>query len=100
MTNETVISHQAEPAGLAERGENEGRRRHVLGPQLADQRQAVELRQHAVDDQHIVVAVERHAEAVLAVAGAIGDVPGLAEGFDQIVGRVAVVFDNEQAHCM
>ncbi len=70
----------------------------ALGAQRADHRQAVALGQHAVDDQHVVVAVERQREAVLAVGRLVGDVADLAEGLDEVVRGVAVVFDDEQAH--
>ena len=42
--------------------------------------------------------VERQGVALLAVGGVIGDMADLAERLDQIVGRVAVVFDDEKAH--
>ena len=60
--------------------------------------QAVELRQHAVDDQDVVLAVERMREPLLAVARKVGDMADLAEGLDQVVGGVAVVFDDQEAH--
>ena len=64
----------------------------------ADHRQAVALRQHAVDDQHVVVAGLGKRQAFLAVAGEIGDVTDLAKRLDQIVGGLAVVFDDQKAH--
>ena len=69
-----------------------------LARSVADHRQAVALGQHAVDDQHVVVAVERQREPLLAVRRLVGDMADLAEGLDQIVGGVAVVFDDQQAH--
>ena len=60
--------------------------------------QPVALGQHAVDDQHVVLAVERHGQAVLAVGGGVGDMADLAERLDQIVGGVAVVLDDQKAH--
>ena len=65
---------------------------------VADHRQPVELRQHAVDDQHVVLAVEREGEALLAVGGQIGDMADLAERLGQIVRGVAIVFDDQEAH--
>ncbi len=47
--------------------------------------QAIELGQHTVDDQHVVLAVERVRETVLAVIGGIGDMADFAERLDQIV---------------
>ena len=66
--------------------------------QRADQRQAVHLRQHAVDDGDVIGALERQIVSGDAVIGLVGDVPGLAEGLGEIGGRVAVVFDDEDAH--
>jgi hypothetical protein len=64
----------------------------------ADDRKPVELRQHAIDDQHVVLAVKRERQALLAVGRAIGDMADLAERLDQIIGGVAVVLDDEKAH--
>ena len=69
-----------------------------LRAQRADDREPVALGQHAVDDQHVVVAVERQREPVLAVGGPVGHMADLAEGLDQIIRGVAVVLDDEQAH--
>ncbi len=70
----------------------------ALVAQLRDQREAVALGQHAVDDQHVVVAVERERQTRLAVAGELGHVAGLAQRLLQIVGGFAVVLDDKQAH--
>src|SRR3984957_19079660 len=83
---------------LAERREDEHRRFHRLAAQGVDDGQAVALRQHAVDDQHVVLAVERHGLAFLAVGRLVGDMADLAERLDQVFGRVAVVLDDEKAH--
>ena len=64
----------------------------------ADHRQAVELGQHAVDDQHVVLAVERVGEALLTVGRQIGDVADLAKGLGQVVGGIAIVFDDQETH--
>ena len=83
---------------LAERGEDQRRRAVALLAQRADQRQAVALGQHAVHHQHVVIAAVGQREALLAVGGEIGDVPDFAKRLDEIVGGVAVVFDNQKAH--
>jgi len=44
---------------LPERGENQHRRLDAVGPQRRDDRKAVELGQHAIDDHHVIGAVER-----------------------------------------
>ena len=83
---------------LAERRKDEDRRLHRLRPQIGDDRQAVALGQHAVDDQHVVLSIECQRQAFLAVAGLIGDMADLTERLDQIFGRVAIVLDNQKAH--
>ncbi len=83
---------------LAERRQNERRRLDALAAQGADHREPVELRQHAIDDQDVVLAVHRQREPLLAVGGEVGNVPDLAEGLDQIVGGIAIVFDDQQTH--
>ena len=83
---------------LAERRQDQRRRLDALAAQGPDHRQPVELGQHAVDDQHVVLAVERLREPFLAVGGEVGHMPDLAEGLDQIVGGIAVVFDDQETH--
>ena len=72
---------------LAERREDQ--RRRVGRPSRAGvpiTRQAVALRQHAVDDQHVVLPPDREREPLLAVGGEIRDVADLAKRLDQVVG--------------
>src|SRR5450631_3659558 len=83
---------------LAERRQNERRRLDALVAQRADQREPVALGQHAVDDEHVILAVERHRQTVIAVIGGVGDMTDLTERLDQIVGGVAVVLDDQKAH--
>ena len=63
-----------------------------------DDGQAVALGQHAVDDQHVVLAVECQRLAFLAVGRLVGNMADLAERLDQIIGRVAIVLNDEKAH--
>ncbi|MGY3364926.1 hypothetical protein ACVWZL_002051 [Bradyrhizobium sp. GM2.4] len=83
---------------LAERRENQHWRRIVLVAERADHRQAVALGQHAVDHQHVVIAVLGHGKAFLAVGGVVGNVPDLTKSLHEVVGGFAVVFDDEEAH--
>ena len=62
-----------------------------------DQRQPVEARQHAVDDQHVVAAVSA-SEARLAVLGEIGGVAALLQRLLQELGGLPVVLDHQHAH--
>ena len=83
---------------LAERGQDQHRRLDALGAQFADHRQAIALGQHAVDDQHVVLPVEGQRQALLAVRRLVGDMADLPEGPGDVVGGVAVVFYDQQAH--
>ncbi|MDF9790544.1 hypothetical protein M2440_001245 [Methylorubrum extorquens] len=83
---------------LAQRREDEDRRGDLLLAQGAHERKPVELRQHAIDDQHVVIALTGERIAVEAVARMVHRVPGFPERFDQIGGGLAVVLDDEQAH--
>ena len=69
-----------------------------LCAQFADQRQAVALGQHSVDDQHVVFALQGQREALLAVSGLVGHVPDLAKSARDVVSGIAVIFDNEDSH--
>ena len=83
---------------LPQRGQDQHRGHIGLGAQFADDRQPIALGQHAVDDKHLVVAVLGQGETIFTIGRVLGNVADFAEGFDQIVRGVAVVFDNEQAH--
>ena len=68
---------------LAERRQDQDRRAVALVAQRADERQAVALRQHPVDHQHVVVAGLGERQAFLAVAGEIGDMADFAKRLDR-----------------
>ena len=79
---------------LAERGQDQHRRRVAARPQAGDQRQPVAARQHAVDDQHVVVDWLGKREAGFAVGGEVGSVAGLGQRLLQVIGGLAVVLDD------
>ena len=56
---------------LAERGQDQDRGLDLLGAQGGDQRQAVHLRQHAVDDGDVIAALVRQVVAADAVGGVV-----------------------------
>ena len=66
--------------------------------QPGDQRQAVAARQHAVDDQHVVVAAVGKREAAVAVGRHMRGVAGLGEGLFEIFRSFAIVFDDKNLH--
>ena len=79
---------------VGERGEDQHRGLDVVLAQLADDGEAVNLRQHAIDDQHVVHGFERQAQPFLAVGGMVGDMAGLGQALHQPAGSFAVVFDD------
>ena len=70
----------------------------LLRPQARDQREAVHLRQHAVDDQNVVAAFVGEVVAGDAVGGVVDGMAGFAQRLDEIGGGFAVVFDQQDAH--
>jgi hypothetical protein len=60
---------------LAEGGEDQHRRPNILLAKRADQRETIELRQHPIDDEHVVVAALRQRVTVEPVGGVVGNVP-------------------------
>ena len=83
---------------LAQRRKNECRRLDAFASQRADDRQPVKLGQHTIDNQHVILAVERVGEPLLAVGRQLGDMPDLAERLGEVVGGIAVVFDYQKTH--
>ena len=71
---------------------------HAGGAHRLDQRQAVDARQHAVDDQHVVGLAGREKEPVAAVGGVIDHMAVLAQAVGDVVGGLLVVFDEENLH--
>ena len=67
-------------------------------PQLIDERKAVALRQHDVDDGHVVRRLQRRAHAALAVGGMVNDEAGLAQAACDEIGNRGIVFDDEGPH--
>src|SRR5262249_9370965 len=63
-----------------------------------DHGQPVELGQHAIDDQHVVLAVKRMRQPFLAVAGEIRNMTDLAKRLREIIGGIAVIFDDQETH--
>jgi hypothetical protein len=100
---QVIVASRAQPfdpvINLSERREDQGRRLHLLLPQGADQGQAVELGEHAINHEHVVSAFPRHGVAVEAVIGAIGRMARFPKRLGQISSRLAVVFYDQNVHC-
>ena len=63
-----------------------------------DQAQAVEARQHDVDDGGVVRPARREIEPVHAVVGDVHGVAFLPQARGDELGDAAIVFDDEDAH--
>jgi len=83
---------------LAQGAEDDHRRLPAGTAQGLEDRQAIEGGQHAVEDDDVVVVLQCHEQAILAIAGLIGRVAVLFEPLGNEVGSVDVVFDDENAH--
>ena len=67
------------------------------GAHRLQQRQAVEVGEHAVEDQGVEAAVERVHQALAAGGGGLDGVAGLAQALGEVVAGVGVVLDDEDA---
>jgi hypothetical protein len=80
-------------------GEEQHRRPDARRAGGLDERQPVHGRQHAIDDQHLVVFFAgREVEAVAAVVGVVDHMAVLAQALGDVVGGLLVVFDQEDFH--
>src|SRR5207249_54505 len=78
--------------------EDERRRLDSLAAQCPYDGEAIDLRQHPVDDQHVVLALERLRQAFLSIGRKIGDMADFAKCLDKVIGSIAIVFDDQKAH--
>src|SRR5215213_7665185 len=67
-------------------------------PQLVDEREAVPVRQHQVDDRDVVGFGQRQFEPHLAVGRLVDGKPGLAQTAADELGDGTIVLDDERAH--
>ena len=81
----------------AHRGQEDRRGLHAGGAQRLQERQAVEVGEHAVEHQGVEAAVEGVHQALAAGAGRLDGVAGLAQALGEIVAGVGVVLDDEDA---
>jgi len=66
--------------------------------QRPDEREPVEARQHAVDDEDVETLVARQVQAVEAVRNLLHVMPALTQGIGEIVARLLIVLDNQNSH--
>src|ERR1700678_848294 len=65
---------------------------------LLDELQPIDLRQHAIDDGHVIGSRQRKRETDLAVGRVVDDVTRFLETVHQIALRLEVVFNDKNAH--
>ena len=82
----------------AERGEKEDRNLLPDGAQRPHQRETIEAREHAIDDEDVVDLVHGLRQAVAAVGHGLGNVPLLREPVRDIGGGLGIVLDDKDAH--
>ena len=83
---------------FAERAQDQCRGPDFLGAQRADHGQSVALRQHAIDDQHVVGVGPGKLEAGLAVARVFGHVTGLFQRASEEGRSLLIVLDHQHTH--
>ncbi|MNL17779.1 hypothetical protein D3C87_1388940 [compost metagenome] len=77
--------------------DHQDRRGHAHGPQGGDNRQAIELGQHAVEGDQVIVAADRALQPFAAIVDPV-DVEAVATQFgDNLPGGHGVVFDGQDA---
>ena len=63
-----------------------------------DERQAVEARQHAIDDEDVEGLVHGAGKTVAPVRHLLGHVPRLGEPVQEVGGGLGIVLDDKDAH--
>src|SRR5262249_10104051 len=81
-----------------EGAEKQYRRLDARRPDRFDDADAVEPRQHSVDDDEIVGFAGGKKETVTAVVRMVDDVPPLRQPVDDVAGRLRIIFENEHIH--
>src|SRR6185436_13854936 len=80
------------------RAEDQHGRVDAAAAQGLDERQAVQRRQHEVDDGDVGPGLERERETTLAIAGHVDRKAGLPQALGDEVGDGGVVFDDQGSH--
>ena len=78
-----------------------GQHQHGCGlarTQRCQQREAVKPRQHAIEHDGVVAALQRQVQPVHAVVGQVDDVALLRQTLAQVLGQLALVLDHENFH--
>jgi hypothetical protein len=79
------------------RGEDQDRCRLRLAQRL-EHFETVELRQHEIEDESVVLPAQRLVETLLAVAGAVHRVAGLTQRGLQASAQIGLVLDDQNSH--
>src|SRR5579871_4694938 len=99
--DEVVVAAGAQAAHpvvyLAECADDERRCGDAAFPQAADDRNAVEARQHAIDHHHRIFSGASARQTVIAVHGEIDLIAVRGEGLHELPGRFRIVFYDKNA---
>ena len=99
---QVIVAAGAQPldpiVDLAQRGQEQHRRRIAGLAQVLHQAQPVEVRQHAIDDQPIERLHGGTQQPLTAVLRDLGAVPALPQTFGEVLRGVAIVFDDQDTH--
>ena len=80
---------------LAERADDQDGRGDAAGAQLTHDGDAVDVRKHAVDRDHGIVAGDAAAQSVVAAGGQIDLVAAAREQFHELTGGFRIVLDDQ-----
>ena len=83
---------------FGQRAQEQHRRQIAVLADLLDELQPIELRQHAIDDGHVVGSRQRQRETDLAVGGVVDDVTRFLETVHQIALRLEIILNDENPH--
>jgi hypothetical protein len=83
---------------LVARGEHQHRRGLALGAHRGQHAEAVDARQHHVEQHQVVVAADGQAATVDAVVRDVDHMAVLAQALVQVLGQLDFVFDDQQSH--
>lgn len=82
----------------AARGQHEHRRADAGGADRPQDTDAVQPGQHAVQDHQVVGFPGGEEQPILAGQGLVHDMTGLGEALGKVVGRLAVIFHDQDLH--
>jgi hypothetical protein len=100
--DEIIVASGFEPLDAiidaTEVGQKQHRCANTGGAQALDQRQAIESRQHAINDRYVVACGAGQAQALPTIGSKIDHMTALGQAIDDIGGRFGIIFDDQRSH--